>query len=114
MVLLPEYHTAYIILTRSELKMYNHVKGDTEGFVNMPLSIKGIIFTALFIEKDGFIKLSFRSKGSFPTNEFAAKYFQGGGHLNASGGEYYDTIENTLAHFLNMLNENKGKFEENI
>jgi len=114
MVLLPDYHTAYIILTRSELKMYKHVKGDTEGFVNMPLSIKGIIFTALFIEKDGFIKLSFRSKGTFPTNEFASKYFKGGGHLNASGGEYYDTMENTLAHFLNMLNENKERFEENI
>jgi phosphoesterase RecJ-like protein len=114
MVLLPEYHTAYIILTRSELKMYNHVKGDTEGFVNMPLSIKGIIFTALFIEKDGFIKLSFRSKGTFPTNEFAAMYFNGGGHLNASGGEYYDTMENTVAHFLNMLNENKEKFVENF
>jgi bifunctional oligoribonuclease and PAP phosphatase NrnA len=114
MVLLPEYHTAYIILTRNELKMYNHVKGDTEGFVNMPLSIKGIIFTALFIEKDGFVKISFRSKGSFPTNELASKYFSGGGHLNASGGEYYDTMDNTVAHFLNMLHENKSRFEENI
>jgi bifunctional oligoribonuclease and PAP phosphatase NrnA len=113
MVLLPEYHTAYIILTRSELKMYNHVKGDTEGFVNMPLSIKGIIFTALFIEKDGFVKISFRSKGTFPTNEFASKYFSGGGHLNASGGEYYDTMDNTVTHFLNMLHENKNRFEEN-
>ena len=45
------------------LKEYNHVKGDTEGFVNMPLSIKGIIFSVLFIEKDNFIKLSFRSTG---------------------------------------------------
>ena len=70
------------------LDRYHHVKGDTEGFVNLPLSIKGIDFSTLFIEKDKFVKLSFRSKGNFPSNEFAAKYFSGGGHLNASGGEY--------------------------
>jgi phosphoesterase RecJ-like protein len=114
MVVLPELKTAYIYLTREDLKEYSHAKGDTEGFVNMPLSIKGIHFTALFIEKDGFIKLSFRSKGKFPTNEFASTYFSGGGHLNASGGEYYDTLQNTLDYFLNALNENSWRFEDDI
>jgi len=113
MVVLPEFKTAYIFLTKEDLKEYSHVKGDTEGFVNMPLSIKGIHFAALFIEKDNFIKLSFRSKGHFPTNEFAAKYFAGGGHLNASGGEYTDTLENTISHFLKALSENVWRFEEN-
>jgi bifunctional oligoribonuclease and PAP phosphatase NrnA len=113
MVVLPDFKTAYIYLTKDDLKEYSHVKGDTEGFVNMPLSIKGVHFAALFIEKDNFIKLSFRSKGHFPTNEFAAKYFAGGGHLNASGGEYFDTLENTIAHFLKALSENKWKFEDN-
>ena len=75
MVVLPEYKTAYIFLTKEDLKEYNHVKGDTEGFVNMPLSIKGIYFSALFIEKENFIKLSFRSKGEFPSNEFASHVF---------------------------------------
>jgi phosphoesterase RecJ-like protein len=111
MVVLPELKSAYIYLTKADLKEYNHVKGDTEGFVNMPLSIKGICFSTLFVEKDGFIKLSFRSKGSFPSNEIASRYFSGGGHMNASGGEYYDTLENTIAYFLTLLQENAWRFE---
>jgi bifunctional oligoribonuclease and PAP phosphatase NrnA len=114
MVVVPEFKTAYIYLSKEDLKTYNHVKGDTEGFVNMPLSIKGINFAALFIEKDSFIKLSFRSKGQFPSNEFASLYFSGGGHLNASGGEYTDTLENTIAYFLEVLKENVWRFENKV
>jgi bifunctional oligoribonuclease and PAP phosphatase NrnA len=110
MVVMPEFRTAYIYLSRDDLKEYNHVKGDTEGFVNMPLSIKGVNFSAMFIEKEGFIKLSFRSKGKFPSNEFASLYFSGGGHLNASGGEYSDTLENTINYFLKVLKENIWRF----
>jgi phosphoesterase RecJ-like protein len=114
MVVLPELKTAYIYLSKDDLKEYNHVKGDTEGFVNMPLSIKGIYFSALFIEKGNFIKLSFRSKGKFPSNEFASLYFSGGGHMNASGGEYTDTLENTIAYFLKVLKENVWRFEHQV
>lgn len=109
MIVLPELMSAYIYLTKDDLNNYNNVKGDTEGFVNLPLSIKGINFSTLFIEKDNFVKLSFRSKGHFPVNEFAASYFAGGGHLNASGGEYYDTLDNTIAYFLRVLKESSGK-----
>jgi phosphoesterase RecJ-like protein len=105
MIVLPEYQSAYVYLTRKDLADYNHVKGDTEGFVNLPLSIKGVVFTALFIEKEGFVKLSFRSKGDFPANKFAARYFAGGGHMNASGGDYFDTLDNTIAYFLKVLKE---------
>jgi phosphoesterase RecJ-like protein len=111
MVVLPELKSAYIFLTKEDLKEYKHVKGDTEGFVNLPLSIKGIYFATLFIEKDGFIKLSFRSKGQFPSNEIASKYFSGGGHMNASGGEYYDSLENTIEYFLKVLQENAWRFD---
>jgi phosphoesterase RecJ-like protein len=106
MTVLEEYATAFIYLTKKDLSDFNHVKGDTEGFVNLPLSIKGINFSVLFIEKDNFVKLSFRSKGKFPVNEFASRYFAGGGHLNASGGEYYDTLENTIKYFMKVLEEN--------
>lgn len=109
MVVLPEYCTAYIFLTKEDLSKFNYKKGDTEGFVNLPLSINGINFSALFIEKDGFIKLSFRSKGNFSVNEFAEKHFAGGGHLNAAGGEYYDSLENTLKHFLEVLKDDSRK-----
>lgn len=111
MIVLPELKSAYIFLTRNDLNEYNHAKGDTEGFVNIPLSIKGIVFSTLFIEKDGFIKLSFRSKGNFPSNEIAAQYFSGGGHKNASGGEYHDTLDNTISFFLKVLRENAWRFE---
>jgi phosphoesterase RecJ-like protein len=114
MVVLPEFKSSYIYLSKNDLKEYNYVKGDTEGFVNMPLSIKGIYFSALFIEKDNFIKLSFRSKGQFPSNEFASIYFSGGGHRNASGGEYFDTLDNTITYFLKVLEENVWRFDSHI
>jgi phosphoesterase RecJ-like protein len=112
MVILPEYQTAYIFLSKSELASFNYVKGDTEGFVNMPLSVRGVIFSVFFVEKDGFVKLSFRSKGTFPVNEFASRFFYGGGHLNASGGEYPDTLENTISYFLKILKENFGNLNK--
>ena len=111
MTVLSEYRTAYISLTKKDLADFNHVKGDTEGFVNLPLSIKGINFSVLFIEKDNFVKLSFRSKGKFPVNEFASRYFAGGGHRNASGGEFYDTLENTIKYFLKVLEENADRLK---
>lgn len=114
MVVLPEYRTAYISLSKNDLARYNYQKGDTEGFVNMPLSISGIDFSALFIEKDGFVKLSFRSKGSFSVNDFAESHFSGGGHLNAAGGEYYDSLENTLNHFLKVLEKDAWKIYDRI
>ena len=109
MVVLPEYRTAYISLTRNDLSKYNYKKGDTEGFVNLPLSISGVDFSALLIEKEGFIKLSFRSKGNFSVNEFAETYFSGGGHLNAAGGEYYESLENTIKYFLEVLKKDAWK-----
>ena len=112
MVVLPEFNSAYIYIKKTDLTEYKYAKGDTEGFVNMPLSIKGIRFSTMFVEKDGFIKLSFRSKGKFPSNKIAAKYFNGGGHLNASGGEYYDTLENTIEYFLKILKENAWRYND--
>jgi phosphoesterase RecJ-like protein len=113
MVILTEYQTAYISLTRDELASYQYVKGDTEGFVNMPLSINGIILSALFVEKDGFVKLSFRSKGQFPANKIASEFFYGGGHMNASGGDYPDTLDNTISYFLKVLKENFARYNKN-
>jgi len=112
MVVLPEFRTAYIYLTKADLAQYNYKKGDTEGFVNMPLSIEGIVFTALFVEKDGFVKLSFRSKGSFSVNDFARIHFKGGGHLNAAGGEHYDSLENTIEYFRKALKSDFPKIQD--
>jgi phosphoesterase RecJ-like protein len=103
MVVLPRYHTAYISITDEELARYKHRKGDTEGFVNIPFSVKGIRFTALFVEKKDRIKVSFRSRGRFPVNRVASDHFGGGGHINAAGGDSYRNMEETLSYFESLL-----------
>ena len=105
MKLLPQFSAAYIWLTRDDLKEFNYAKGDTEGFVNMPLSIKGINIAVLFVEKEGFIKVSLRSKGDFSVNDFAARFFNGGGHRNAAGGQYDESLEKAIEHFEKSIAE---------
>jgi len=103
MVILPEYRTAYISITANELKLFNFVPGDTEGFVNLPLSVRDVVFSALFIEKEKLVKTSFRSRGSFPVNSFSAAHFNGGGHRNAAGGESRQTLEQVIDQFTQLL-----------
>ena len=103
LVALPEYRTAYISLNRDELKMFNFVPGDTEGFVNIPLSISNIVFSALFLEKEKYVKVSFRSKGTFPVNTFSSMHFGGGGHRNAAGGEDSESLEKVIEKFTQLL-----------
>lgn len=96
MNVLPEYHTAIMNLSLADLKDYNYQVGDAEGFVNMPLSIAGIVFAVFFREDTDKIKISFRSRGSFPANKVAFELFNGGGHLNAAGAEFYGRMEDAL------------------
>ncbi len=105
MKVLPEYRTAYIALTLGEMNKYHHKKGDTEGFVNYPLAISEIIFSVLFTEQNDHVKLSLRSHGKFPANEFARKHFLGGGHLNAAGGRFMGTMEEAIQKFESVLGE---------
>ena len=107
MEVLHEYKTALISLNKQELLKFDFRTGDSENFVNYPLSIRDICFTALFIERENHIKISFRSKGDFAVNEFAKKHFNGGGHLNAAGGESYTTLDKTLQEFRDLLPEYK-------
>ena len=92
MKVFPEHKAAYISLTKEELKKYKHKIGDTEGFVNLPLAIKGIIFSVLLVEHDSFVKVSLRSRGSFPVNVVSQKHFNGGGHKNAAGGKAFMSL----------------------
>lgn len=103
MEVFPEFNAAIIGLTRKELKEFNFSPGDSEGFVNYPLSIDGIKFSAFFIEKEKSVKISFRSKGEFPANKFAENHFKGGGHKNASGGHSDKSYEDTLKKFRALL-----------
>jgi len=112
MIVLPQYHTAYIYLSKADLDRFNHVTGDTEGFVNMPLTIDGIIFSVLFIERNDHIKLSLRSKGEFDVNSFASEHFNGGGHRNASGGKSPLDLVDCMGWFESLLPSFSGKLDE--
>ena len=103
MELFPEYGAAMVSLTRAEMERYKFQKGDCEGLVNVPLSIKGIRFSAFIREDRNYIKISLRSQGKFPVNTIAENHFNGGGHMNAAGGEFYGTIEEAIARFKEIL-----------
>lgn len=105
MKVLTDHNTSYTSLTQEELDTFDHVKGDTEGIVNYGLSIKGIVFTAIFIEnkEEKIIKISFRSQGGFDVNQFARDHFNGGGHSNAAGGRSETSMEETLKKFEDLV-----------
>ncbi|MBK8806361.1 MAG: bifunctional oligoribonuclease/PAP phosphatase NrnA [Bacteroidales bacterium] len=107
MKILTEYSTAYMYITLEDQKKYNFTTGDSEGFVNYPLSIKGIKFCALFTENEDVIKISFRSKHKIPANLFSQKHFNGGGHLNAAGGRIKLSLNEALTKFEEHLPEFK-------
>ena len=106
-------HAAYYTLTRQDLKQFHFVKGDAEGLVNMPLQIKGLKLSISLredSERDNVVWVSLRSVDSFPCNQVAERFFNGGGHLNASGGringtmdDAVDAVKKALAAFEDML-----------
>lgn len=104
-----DYNSALISLTKDEQGKFDYIKGDSEGFVNIPLSIKNVCFSC-FLREDTekkMIKISLRSVGKFPCNQLAAEFFNGGGHLNASGGEFYGTMEEAVKVFEQALEKYK-------
>lgn len=104
-----EYGVAYISLTKEELKKFRYRIGDTEGVVNYTLSIEGIGIGFLFVERENVIKVSLRSKGEISVNEIAKKFFNGGGHFNAAGGELYGNLAEQLKRFEALLPEISSK-----
>ncbi len=109
----PAQRAALITLTRDELQRYHYTAGDTEGFVNMPLDIDGVEFSVFIREDRDYAKVSLRSVGRFPCNRFAMRHFNGGGHKNASGGEFYGSLEDAVRTFEQGLQElNPTRFTE--
>ena len=103
----PDMGAALITLTRDELNRFHYTKGDTEGLVNRPLAIPGVVYSAFLREEDGYVKVSMRSLGNFPVNEVCREHFGGGGHLNAAGGELPGTLADAAALFRSLLATNK-------
>jgi len=109
MTVYSDCNSALITLTKAEQSKFHYIKGDSEGFVNIPLSIKNVRFSC-FLREDTekpMIKISLRSVGTFPCNQLAAEFFNGGGHLNASGGEFFGTMEEAKAVFEKALEKYK-------
>ena len=110
--IIKEKNTTYMSLSRKQLKKNKYKKGDSEGIVNYGLSLKGVDFTAIFIEDEldeNNIKISFRSKRVFPCNIFAGKFFEGGGHKNAAGGRFTGKLNEAINKFKESLNLFKFK-----
>jgi phosphoesterase RecJ-like protein len=107
----PASKSALITLTLEEQNRFNYATGDTEGFVNLPLSIEWVEFVAFIREHTDCIKVSLRSTGDFPCNRFASEFFNGGGHKNASGGEFTGTLEAAVRIFeYGLLTLNPTKY----
>ena len=104
-----EYNTALIAVPAQDLVKYDIKTGDTEGLVNYPLSIEGIKLAAIIIDRGEERKCSFRSKGDFDVNTFARKYFNGGGHFNAAGGQSKEPLETVIEDFKKAMKENKDQ-----
>jgi phosphoesterase RecJ-like protein len=101
--LLSGYPIGIITVTNEELNRFNYQKGDTEGLVNMILSIEKIMVAAIFIEHEDGVKISFRSKGDFFVNELAHNYFEGGGHKYAAGGFSSEKLDLVVSKFKKLI-----------
>lgn len=111
LVVLPQYRIAYFAISAEELDQYHSQTGDTEGLVNYGLSIENIVFSALFTEREGMIRISFRSVGDFSVNEFSRKHFNGGGHKNAAGGRSALSLQETVAKFLSVIPDYQAQLQ---
>lgn len=96
MVILDEYRTAIISLSKQDYEKFDIRRGDTEGIVNFALTMRNIRLTFFVTEQPNIVKLSIRSKGNFDVQEIARTYFKGGGHKNAAGGMSNHSLDETI------------------
>lgn len=106
-----EYNTAVMYVYKGDLLKYDIKTGDTEGLVNYLLTIKGIRFAAIVVDRDEERKWSFRSKGNFDVNTFARNHFEGGGHFNAAGGRSDENVNDTVKTFINILPQYESQLQ---
>lgn len=105
MKLIEPYKVGFMLLTNDIKERFLLEDGDTEGFVNLPLSIRSIEVSALFTQDKDFVRVSLRSKNSFSVNRFAREYFNGGGHERAAGGKLYIPITDVEEYFIKSIGE---------
>jgi phosphoesterase RecJ-like protein len=103
MTILKDERTVIFTLSKQDLDRHHHQQGDTEGFVNYGLSLRGMRLSAYFMERADGVKLSLRSKGNLAVDRFLREHFDGGGHVNAAGGRFDGTIDQAVARFRSLL-----------
>ena len=114
MVILYDLEAGYIMLSKYDQNRFGFNEGDSEGFVNIPLSIRGINVSALFTEGDNYVRVSLRSKNDFSVNSMARRFFNGGGHERAAGGKLFipfDQVENYFTESLKICYDEYKKRE---
>lgn len=104
MTVLPDVEAGFIMLSKEDQERFSFAEGDSEGFVNIPLSIKGINISALFTESEGVVRVSLRSSNDFSVNKMARRFFNGGGHERASGGKLFIPFDQVADYFMGSLN----------
>ena len=104
MQILPEHRAAIIMLSEEDLKEFDYSKGDTEGLVNVPLSIPDVVYS-VFLREDAkdCVKVSMRSKGDFSVSLICEENFEGGGHTNAAGGEFHGPLNDAIKKLLEII-----------
>ena len=110
MEIFEDAHGSLITLSREELNRFHYTKGDTEGLVNRPLAIPGVDFSVFMREESDCIRVSMRSVGNIPVNIFCKELFNGGGHLNAAGGEFFGSLDDAAKHLRENLPDLKSRF----
>lgn len=113
MKIYPEHKAALIVLTREELNRFEYKKGDTESLVNVPLQLPDVVYSVFLRQEADYVKVSCRSKGTFPVNKLCEEHFNGGGHRNAAGGEFIGTMEECIARFESTLDANDDLLPKN-
>lgn len=108
--ILSDLHTAYIKILAEDYDRFQVQPGDTEGLVNMALSVEGVNLGILMVERPDAVRMSFRSVGSFSANELAAQ-FGGGGHYNAAGARSLDSLEATEIKLLSLLQQYQSQLD---
>jgi len=113
MTVVPEAKLVYILIHKEDLKCFDVKPADTENLVNFPMMLKDILVSVLIMEREDYIKLSFRSKNKVPVNFVARDFFNGGGHTNAAGGESKGSLEETIALIIEQFSKIVPEIEQN-
>ncbi len=112
MIIMPEWNTGIFYLTKKDYQRFDIQRGDTEGIINYLLKVKSIKLAVFFRQQQNIIKVSLRSKGRISVQEIARDLFNGGGHLNASGGYLHSSLRKAITMFQERLPQYLSKYKE--